>query len=200
MAILKAFKGTFKWNFVVALLKAFSGTYKWNFANLKKCQNPEDLRILKLFSDFQNSTFMCLYRPCKLFRLFLFSVCCCAVSMWAPWQEKWRHFASPVKVLKSGIFQIWKKYQNPEIFGILTLFRIFKIPLLSTLKGQSKSSYFSVPEYFLVYVRQAGLIIPLQGLQAWNPNMKHTHTRRSWQPSSLPLVHWKSFLGLGRPD
>ncbi len=74
VALLKAFKGTgtFKWNFVVALLKAFSGTYKWNFANLKKCQNPEDLRILTLFSDFQNSTFMCLYRPCKLFRLFIF--------------------------------------------------------------------------------------------------------------------------------
>jgi hypothetical protein len=99
--------------------------------------------------------------------------------MWAPWQEKCWHFASPVKVLKSGIFQIRKKYQNPEIFGILTVFCIIKIPLLSTLKGQSKSPYFSVPEYFLVYVRQAGLIIPLQGLQAWNPNMKHTHTHRS---------------------
>ncbi len=35
-----------------------------------------------------------------------------------------------------------------------------------------------------------GFIILLQGLQVWNPNMKHTHTPRSWQPSSLPSVQY----------
>jgi hypothetical protein len=39
---------------------------KGNFENLKKWQNPEDHRILKLFSDLKNSTFKYLYRPYKM--------------------------------------------------------------------------------------------------------------------------------------
>jgi hypothetical protein len=42
------------------------------------CQNPEDVRILAHLSDFQNSTFKDLYRPCKVFLFYCFSVRCCA--------------------------------------------------------------------------------------------------------------------------
>ncbi len=39
-----------------------------------------------------------------------------------------------------------------------------------------------------------GLSIPLQGLQVWNPNMKHIHRHRSYQAASLPSVCLKLFL------
>ncbi len=40
---------------------------------------------------------------------------------------------------------------------------------------------------FLLTSGRLGLIIPLQGLQVWNPNMKHTtHTG----PDSHPTSHW----------
>jgi hypothetical protein len=43
----------------------------------------------------------------------------------------------PIRVLKSGIFEIWKNYQNPEIYlGFSHFFQIFKISLLSTPKGR----------------------------------------------------------------
>jgi hypothetical protein len=35
---------------------AWSVTYKRNFADLENGQNPDDLRILALFSDLQNFT------------------------------------------------------------------------------------------------------------------------------------------------
>ncbi len=92
----------------------------------KKYQNPKYLRILAHFSDFQNFTFKYLSRPCKVFRLFPFFRPFLCRSIWVSWQEKWRHFAWTVKVLKSGIFQIWKKYQNPEIFRICHFFRFSK--------------------------------------------------------------------------
>ncbi len=41
---------------------ACKSTYKWNFSVLKKCQNPEISRILRLFSDLQNSTCKYPYR------------------------------------------------------------------------------------------------------------------------------------------
>jgi hypothetical protein len=114
-------------------------------------------------------------------------------SLWAPWREKWRHFAWPVKVFKSGIFKIWKRFQNPEIFMILPLIQIFKIPLLSSLKGQSKCVHFFGPGYYFANIRQAGDYYPFTGTPSLEPNMKHTHAKRFWQPSSVPLVHWKSF-------
>jgi hypothetical protein len=50
---------------------------------------------------------------------------------------------------------------------------------LSTLNGQSiKVSSFLLTKIFFVYIRQAGQGL-WQGLQVWNPNMKHKHTQRS---------------------
>jgi hypothetical protein len=114
--------------------------------------------------------------------------------MWVPWREKWRHFAWPVRVLKSWIFKIWKKYQNPDIFGILPLFSDFRNSnFFQYPQMPIKVSPFFGPGYF-VCLHHGGWGI-LQGLQVWNPNMKHTDTHISWQASSLPLVHNKSFLG-----
>ncbi len=74
----------------------------------------------------------------------------------APWWENWQHFAWPVRVPKSGISQIWKKYKKYEIFGILHFSQICKIPLVSTIQSPSQCLHFLGPGYvFFVNIRQA---------------------------------------------
>ncbi len=72
--------------------------------------------------------------------------------------------------------------------GFCHYYQIFKIPLFSTLKGQSKFLHFFKLEYFLFTSGRLGIIIPLQRLQVWNPNMKYTHAQRD--PNSHPAYHW----------
>ncbi len=56
--------------------------------------------------------------------------------------------------------------------------QIFKIPLLRIPKANQSVSIFLGSGYFCLFPSgRLGLIIPLQGLQVWNPNMKQTHTR-----------------------
>jgi hypothetical protein len=90
----------------------------------KKCWNPEYLMILAGVPDFQNTTLKYLYRPCKVFRLFLFFHPLLCRSMRVPWQEKWGQFAWPVRILKSVIFQIWKSTRI--LMGILPLLSDFQ--------------------------------------------------------------------------
>ncbi len=95
----------------------------------------------------------------------------------APWRVKLQHFAWPVRVLKVEFFRPEKKYQNLTIFGILQLFQIFQIPLLSTLKDQSKCLHF-LPGYFFVYLRQAEAYYPFAGTPSLEPKHEtHTHTQ-----------------------
>jgi hypothetical protein len=99
--------------------------------------------------------------------------------MWAPWWEKWRHFAWPVKVLKSGM----------EFFRILSI-HIFKVPLLSTIKGQSKCLQFFLSEYFFVCIRQAGDYYPFAGtpsLESKHETYTHTEILTAIQPPIGPL-------------
>jgi hypothetical protein len=43
----------------------------------------------------------------------------------------------------------------------------------------------------VVYIRRAAAVIhPLQGLQVWNPNMKHTHTDPASLPRSIGSNFW----------
>jgi hypothetical protein len=55
----------------------------------------------------------------------------------------------------------------------MPLFQIFKIQVLSTLKANQSVFIFLDQDIVFVYSRQAGDYYPLQGLQVWNPNMKH---------------------------
>jgi hypothetical protein len=86
----------------------------------KKFCNPDDLRILTLFSDLQNSISKYPKMVTKLFQFFW------AVVVWisarTPRRQNGRHFARPARVKTSGISQIRKKFQNPEIPRILELF------------------------------------------------------------------------------
>jgi hypothetical protein len=99
----------------------------------KKCQNPAIPRILTLYSDLWNSTFKYPQRPWE-------------VPNFLPHRHSHRYpqsfrpkkFTCHFRVLKSGILQFRKKYQNPETLTILALFWIFKILLLSTLTGHVK--------------------------------------------------------------
>ncbi len=47
-------------------------------------------------------------------------------------KKKWKHFTCPIRVLKSGISKIWKKWQNSEDVKVLAFFRLcnstFKYP------------------------------------------------------------------------
>jgi hypothetical protein len=96
------------------------------------------------FSDLQNSTFKYPKMPSEV-SLF-FRVVAARISVRAPRWQKGRHFLRPVRVLTSGIFQIWKKCQNPGLLRILELFRIYEIPLLSTLTGHVKWRSFFHPK------------------------------------------------------
>ncbi len=56
------------------------------------------------------------------------------------------------------------------------------------VKGQSKFLHFFELGYFLFTSGSLEIIISLQGLQVWNPNMKHTQTHTD--PNSHPVSHW----------
>ncbi len=66
---------------------------------------------------------------------------------------------------------------------------------ISTLKIQSKYLY------YFVYILQAGVYYPFAGTQSLEPKHEaYTHTDPDSHPALIGTVHWKSFLGLGRPD
>ncbi len=125
-------------------------------------KSEKSAKILKIsgfwhFFRFQNSTFKYLYRPCRVCQLFLFFCPLLCRSMWPPWQEKWRDFAWPAKVLKSGIFLDLKKITIIlQSLRFCHLLQIFKIPLLNTLKANQSVSIFWTRIFFFVYIRQAG--------------------------------------------
>jgi hypothetical protein len=65
--------------------------------------------------------------------------------------------------------ECFRSEQNTRILTSLGFCHFFQISLslLSTLQGQSKClHFFWTGIFFIVYNREAGLIIPLQGLQA----------------------------------
>ncbi len=68
------------------------------------------------------------------------------ISVRVPRRQNGRHFAQPVRVLTSGILQIRKKFQNPEIPRNLELFSDLQIPLVSTLTGHVKCHNFFLSE------------------------------------------------------
>ncbi len=108
----------------------------------KKCQNPDDLRILALFSDLQNSTSKYPKITSKTF-LFFRAVAVQRICVRAPRWQKRRHFSWPVRVLKSRISQIRKKCHNPGNLRILELF--------SDLRNSTFNSPYSpceVPQFF----------------------------------------------------
>ncbi len=109
----------------------------------KKCQNPDDPRILALFLDLQNSISKYPKITSKVF-LFFRAVAVQRIFVRAPRWQKRQHFSWPVRVLKSGISQIRKKCYNPGNLRILELFRICEISLLSPLTGHVKCAVFSV--------------------------------------------------------
>jgi hypothetical protein len=184
------------------ILMAWWGTYKWNFSNLKK--------------SFRNLKISGFWHFCQIFKFPLlstftghancldflcFSVHCCADLCESTLVGKVAALCRTYKstYCKSGA--CLKNHQNPEIYGILPLFSdfwdsTFKYPF----RPIDLSLFLCARICFMLRSGWLGLIIPLQGLQVWNPNMKHTHTHRSCQPAGLLLVHWKSFLDLGRPD
>ncbi len=123
------------------------------------------------------------------------------------------HFVWPVKVLKSGIFQIWKKFQNPVIFGILPLFQIFKIPLFMYPWRPIKVSPFFWTRIFFVYIRWAWAYYPFAETPSLESKHEHTHTHThthtqiltALQPPIGPLeiISWsrQTWFGIlnGRP-
>jgi hypothetical protein len=117
------------------------GTYKQNCANPKKCQNPEIPRILALLLELLNSA--CKY-PFRLWEVPPFLLPGVVTNIYG--LKKLRHIACPFKILKSGISQIPKKCQNPEIIKILAIFsdlqnssfkypyRLFELPWLFSIQ------------------------------------------------------------------
>jgi hypothetical protein len=151
-------------------------------------KSEKSAKILKIsgfwhFFRFQNSTFKYLYKPCKVCQLFLFFCPLLCRSMWPPWQEKWRDFAWPAKVLKSGIFLDLKKITRIlQSLRFCHLLQIFKIPLLNTLKANQSVSIFWTRIFFLFTSGKLGIIIPLERLPSLEPKHEtytHTHTHRS---------------------
>jgi hypothetical protein len=93
-----------------------------------KC--PEDLRILGLFSDPQNSTSKCSKSAYKVNQPFSSKY-----LQTAPGQKKSIHFSVPVWSIWKWNTTNWKKSQIPGDLRILVLFQNFEIPLPRVLKG-----------------------------------------------------------------
>ncbi len=127
----------------------------------KKCQNPDDLRILALFSDLQNSISKYLKITSKVF-LFFRAVAVQRICVRAPRWQKRRHFSWPVRVLQSGISQIRKSAKILGISRFWNFFRICEIPLLSPLTGQVKC------HSFCRAVKSGVLFHYFRGTYKWN--------------------------------
>jgi hypothetical protein len=111
-------------------------------------------------------------------------------SMRVSWREKWRHFAWPVRDLKVEFFRSEKRTRILTSLGFCHFFQIFKIPILSTLKDQSKCLSFFGPGYFFVYIREAGAYYPIAGTPSLEPKHEtctHTQILTSIQPPIGPL-------------
>jgi hypothetical protein len=110
----------------------------------KKCQHPDDLSILALFSDLQNSNPKYPKIISKVFKFFQ-AVAVRRICVRAPRWQKRRHFSWPVRVLKSGICKSKKSAIILGISGFWNFFRICEIPLLSPLTGHVKGRSFFRP-------------------------------------------------------
>ncbi len=128
-----------------ALHMAWKGTKSGTSQIRKKCHNPDDLRILALFSDLQNSTSK--YPKNKQSISFFWAIAV-RISVRAPRQQKGRHFARPVRVLKMEFHKSKKSTRILRFPGFWNFLRICEIPLVSSLTDNAKCRSFFRPQLF----------------------------------------------------
>ncbi len=121
-----------KWWHIACLFGALASGIKkiW-----KKCQIPEDVRILALFSDLRNSTSKCSELACKVDQPFPTSI---TQILTAPGWESWVTLRAVLEHLKVEYCRSEKSARFLRISGIWHFFQTLEIPLLSALNWHAK--------------------------------------------------------------